>query len=84
MMAEEEIIEQTRLLIERLERISVDSAWSRRSSGHRGALLKWIQRLEPPAGQNHVDLSEKELDVLESLIITGFQFLEKAARDRFH
>jgi hypothetical protein len=46
-------------------------------------LLKWIQRLESPDGQVHVELSKKELQVLETLIGTGFQFLEKAARDRF-
>jgi hypothetical protein len=83
MTAEQALLEQTRLLIERLERISVDSVWARRSSGHRGALLKWIQRLESPDGQVHVELSKKELQVLETLIGTGFQFLEKAARDRF-
>lgn len=79
MEKDQELYEQARLLITRLERISVDSIWARRSSGHRGALLKWLEQADPPIRS----LSEDERVKLEALIQAGFKFLEKAARERF-
>ncbi len=64
----------TRLLLARLERVSVDSYWAHRASGVRGALLRELEKLE--AGQS-VDES-----ALKRLIDTGFQILERAARER--
>ena len=78
-MYQTDLIEQAKLLIQRLEKISVDSVWSRRSSGHRGALLKWVERAEM---QNET-LDETQLLLLENLISAGFHYLEKAARERF-
>ena len=64
----------TRLLLARLERVSVDSYWAHRASGVRGALLRELEKLE--AGQS-VDES-----ALKRLIDRGFQILERAARER--
>ena len=74
-----QLLQQARLLISRLERISVDSVWSRRSSGQRGALLRWIDRLEVinPASE----LSPEDLEALQSTLKSSFDFLENAARE---
>lgn len=74
------LLEQTRLVIERLERISADSIWARRASGHRGNLLKWMERLEN--SQNGAPISEPELERLQNLLYMSFNILENAARER--
>jgi len=63
-----------RLLLVRLERVSVDSYWAHRASGVRGGLLKALERIE--AGQS-VDQAG-----LSRLMDKGFQILEQAARER--
>ncbi len=73
------LIEQARLLVQRLERISVDSIWARRSSGHRGALIRWVERFDQP-GHDH--LTEDEMDLLTALINQGFFYLNKAASEK--
>ncbi|MCZ7551607.1 MAG: hypothetical protein M5U05_03315 [Anaerolineales bacterium] len=78
-MAADDLFDQARLLIARLERISVDSVWARRSSGLRGALLKWVEG----ADQDAPHLSEKEAQELQKLLLLGFDFIEKAAREKF-
>ena len=75
------LLEQTCLLAQRLERIYVDSIWARRSSGHRGNLLKWIERLETSAAASQ-DIPANELDRLQMLLEAGYAFLEKAALER--
>lgn len=75
------LVEQAILLIARLERISVDSIWARRSSGHRGALLRWLEDYQF-AGQPP-ELSDAERLQLEVLVDTGFRLLERAARERY-
>ena len=59
------------LLLERLERISVDSYWAHRASGVRGALIRGLEAQENP-----------DLQTLESLSKLGFQILERAAREK--
>ena len=81
MERQQQLLEQTRLLVQRLERIYVDSIWARRSSGLRGNLLKWVERLEESAAQGCM-LNSEELNVLQSLLRAGYDFLEKAARER--
>jgi hypothetical protein len=77
----EHLIEQTLLLVQRLERISADSTWARRSSGHRGALLRWLERLEKQ-GQGELSTPSKdEMERFQLLIDTSFGLLEKAARE---
>lgn len=59
-----------RMLIARLERLSADSYWARQASGVRGSLLKLYEaeELETEQGLN--------------LIERGFDYLEKAAREK--
>jgi len=73
-MQSPEQIQLIRLLLARLERVSVDSYWAHRASGARGALLRALERLE--AGQA-VDRS-----ALKRLMDRGFLILESAARER--
>lgn len=63
-----------RLLLERLERVSVDSYWAHRASGVRGGLLKNLDELEKgePAGQ--VNNTE--------LISSAFAILTRTAREK--
>lgn len=69
------LIELTRLLVARLERISADSTWAHRSSGLRGALLRRLDELE--SVRTPVDPVS-----LERLINEGFWMLEGAAREK--
>jgi hypothetical protein len=75
-----QLYEQAKLLVQRLERISVDSIWSRRSSGHRGALLHWIEQYEAQVEPN--ELLPADQTRLKSLVATGFKILERAALER--
>jgi len=69
-----EEIKLVRLLLNRLERVSVDSYWAHRASGVRGALLKTLEELEKgtPVGQANV----------EPLISSAFHILNSAAREK--
>ncbi len=62
------------MLLERLERVSVDSYWAHRASGIRGGLLKNLEELEngEPAGQANI----------ESLVSSAFDILTRAAREK--
>jgi hypothetical protein len=82
MLKQAELIEEAGLLIYRLERISADSIWARRSSGHRGALLKWVEDFEIKSQTKEIDADTIDLSILEDLIHTGYMFLENAARER--
>jgi len=62
-----------RLLLPRLERISVDSYWAHRASGVRGALTKILERIE--TGE------EIDPDLLKSNILIGFEILKEAAEE---
>ena len=66
-------IDLLRLLVTRLERLSVDSRWARRASGLRGNLLKVLD--EADAGQV---ISPARLDLL---IERAFEILRLAARE---
>jgi hypothetical protein len=63
-----------RMLLLRLERVSVDSYWAHRASGVRGALLRALEKIE--TGQP-VDGSG-----LKRLMENGFKILERAAQER--
>jgi hypothetical protein len=82
MKKQEQLLEQAHLLIYRLERISADSIWARRSSGHRGALLKAVEELEQSGKSKEIDADAADLLTLEKLILIGYEFLENAARER--
>lgn len=62
-----------RLLLPRLERISVDSYWAHRASGVRGALVKMLDQLETgvPVDPNAFKMN----------ISVGFEILRKAAEE---
>lgn len=81
MSVQEILLDQARTVVFRLERISADSNWAHRSSGCRGALLKWIERIDQNKSADKVELSSNELDEVKKLIGTGYEYLEKAARE---
>ena len=58
------------MLIARLERLSADSYWAHQASGVRGSLLRIIE---------NEGLDSSEVDILVEM---GFDFLEKAAREK--
>ena len=62
-----------RLLLARLERISVDSYWAHRASGVRGALVKLLGQME--MGET-IDVAS-----LQKNLQVGFEVLEKAAEE---
>jgi len=62
-----------RLLIHRLERLSVDSHWARRASGLRGNLLKILELLEQG--------DEVETSRLDALIERAFDLLRRSAQE---
>lgn len=62
-----------RLLLPRLERISVDSYWAHRASGVRGALVKILEQLELGEG---VDPLSVEINIR-----VGFEILKAAAEE---
>jgi len=62
-----------RLLLPRLERISVDSYWAHRASGVRGALTKILERMETGETINPQSL--------QSNILIGFEILKEAAEE---
>jgi len=70
-------LDQAHLIVQRLERLSADSTWAHVSSGHRGSLLKIIERLESLPDPENAPESEK--DLLDLLIDKGFNLLAKAA-----
>ena len=69
-----EEIKLIKLLLERLERVSVDSYWAHRASGIRGGLLKKLEELEKemPAGQSNT----------REIISSAFDILTRAAREK--
>ena len=69
------LIETARLVIARLERLSVDSHWAHRASGLRGNLLRALEQVE--AG----DPSPEQAARLQELIDQGFAILTRAARE---
>jgi len=67
-------IKLIRLLLARLERISVDSYWAHRAGGIRGALIRTLEELEKgtPTGQANIN----------ELISSAFKILARAAREK--
>ncbi len=61
-----------RLLISRLERLSVDSRWARRASGLRGNIVKVLEEAET---------GEVEPERLDLLINRSFEILRNAAKE---
>lgn len=75
-MHNDETLALARLLIARLERLSVDSYWAHQASGLRRSLMRCVDELELEARQ-----AEQNHRRLERLIQRGFDILERAARE---
>ena len=70
-------LELARMVVQRLERLSADSAWAHVSSGYRGALIKhldWLERL--PQVES---VGPDQVARLDFLIDKGLDLLAKAA-----
>ena len=63
-----------RLLLDRLERISVDSHWAHRASGVRGSLLASLEKMENGETQDDPGLNPT--------VSYAFKILELAAREK--
>jgi len=72
-------LDKARMIAQRLERLSADSIWAHAASGHRGSLLKLLDRLEGQAGPEPV--SPDDIARLEALVDQGFRLLVNAARE---
>lgn len=70
---------QARMIAQRLERLSADSIVAHAASGHRGSLLKLIDRLEGRAVLE--ETPSEEVQLLDFLIDKGFRLLAQAARE---
>lgn len=68
-----------RMVTQRLERLSADSAWAHISSGYRGSLIKTIDRLERLPELESA--STEDIALLDYLIDKGLDLLAKAARE---
>jgi hypothetical protein len=68
-MLDQTIRKKSRLLLDRLERISADSPWAHQASGVRASLAKLLEGEDP---------NPEEIEVLQKL---GYQILEKAASE---
>jgi len=71
--AQPDHIRLLRLLISRLERLSVDSHWARRANGLRGNIVKVLE--EADSGQ---EISSERLELLTD---AAFDILRRAAQD---
>jgi hypothetical protein len=69
-----EEIKLIRLLLDRLERVSVDSYWAHRASGIRGGLIRTLEELEKGTPAGRANTSE--------LISSAFEILTRAAREK--
>ena len=67
---QDRLLRQARLLVQRLARLSADSAWAHRASGIRASLDKAL------ASEQEADLS-----YLTVLVQKGFDILHRAARE---
>ena len=73
-MQSNEEINLIRLLLARLERVSVDSYWAHRASGIRGGLLRILEDLEKGTPTGQIKKNE--------LISSAFKILTRAAREK--
>jgi hypothetical protein len=70
---DKESLELIRLLLARLERISVDSYWAHRASGIRGSLLRLLETVEDQRPVTGVETKR--------LMQAGFEILDKAVQE---
>jgi hypothetical protein len=70
---DDQYLELLQRLVDRLERLSVDSTYAHQASGLRGTLLRYIERIE-----TGIEVSCTELDLL---LEYGFDILRQAAEE---
>jgi hypothetical protein len=68
-MQDHTIRRKSRLLLDRLERISADSPWAHQASGIRASLSKYLAR------------ESSSISKIEELLLLGYQVLENAASE---
>jgi hypothetical protein len=73
-MQPNEEINLIRMLLNRLERVSVDSYWAHRASGIRGGLIRALEELEKGTTPGPARTDE--------LISSAFNILTRAAREK--
>ncbi len=72
-------LEMARMVVQRLERLSADSTWAHTASGHRGSLLRVIDRLETEPDLE--TLTGPDVEQIDRLIDRGLYLLARAARE---
>ena len=77
-----QLLQEGRLLANRLERLSADSHWAHKASGLRGALLRCLEAVGAPEQPNRFTSLEIEAAwlALPGLISRGQVILYQAAR----
>jgi hypothetical protein len=83
------LLKQARLLAERLERLTPDSAWARRASGCRGTLIRLIVELEGGKTLSAPSVSSRDpnptdTQALQRVLQQGFAIVHAAARERLN
>lgn len=71
---DEKTLALAKLLLTRLERISVDSYWAHRASGARGSLLRAVEKTEKGCPVQQSELNQ--------VLDLGFFILEQAAKEK--
>ena len=69
----DQYLELLKRLVNRLERLSVDSTYAHQASGLRGTLLRYIEYIEIGTGVNYAELDQ--------LVEYGFEILRRAAKE---
>ncbi len=72
----EQYLDLVTRLVNRLEHLSVDSAYAHRASGLRGSLLRYLGRLEACEKLDEADQAQ-----LDDLINNGYKIIELAAKE---
>lgn len=72
-------LDQARMIVQRLERLSADSSWARIASGYRGSMLKIIDQLDHTPDLENAP--EEDVRLLDFVIDKGFELLTRAARE---
>jgi hypothetical protein len=72
-------LDQARMIVQRLERLSADSSWAHIASGYRGSFLRMIDSLEAMPDVEQVSSAQRVQ--LDFLIDKGFELLANAARE---
>lgn len=67
------------MIADRMERLSADSAWAHISSGYRGSILNFFDRIERVADIESIPV--EDVATLDGLIDRGLDLLASAARE---